>query len=98
MEPERCLGASAPRHTMLSLAQMIGTLACAIAPAVAVRTPACRTPSVRKDWRALGYSGQKAFVDAIKCMSTTPIAPVYHLPGPPQDCGQLMQIALATMI
>jgi hypothetical protein len=29
-------------------------------------TPTCKKPSVRKEWRALGHDGQKAFADAIK--------------------------------
>ena len=29
-------------------------------------TPKCTKPSVRKEWRALGHDGQKAFADAIK--------------------------------
>lgn len=26
----------------------------------------CKNPSIRKEWRALGHDGQKAFADAIK--------------------------------
>lgn len=26
----------------------------------------CKNPATRKEWRSLGYSGQKAYVDAIK--------------------------------
>jgi hypothetical protein len=29
-------------------------------------TPKCTRPSLRKEWRALGYDGQRAFTDAIK--------------------------------
>ena len=29
-------------------------------------TPKCTRPSLRKEWRELGYDGQKAFIDAIK--------------------------------
>lgn len=29
-------------------------------------TPKCEKPAVRKEWRALGYEGQKAFTEAIK--------------------------------
>lgn len=28
--------------------------------------PKCKKPAVRKEWRALGHDGQKAFADAIK--------------------------------
>ncbi|KAF8342253.1 Di-copper centre-containing protein [Cantharellus anzutake] len=38
----------------------------------------CKNPRVRKEWRSesLGYNGRKAFVDAIKCLSSLP-----HDPG-----------------
>jgi len=34
--------------------------------------PKCKKPSVRKEWRALGYDGQKAFTEAINCLSRLP--------------------------
>lgn len=35
----------------------------------ATATPKCTRPSLRKEWRELGYDGQKAFADAIKVLS-----------------------------
>ena len=29
-------------------------------------SPKCEKPSVRKEWRALGYDGQKAYINAVK--------------------------------
>ncbi|KDQ13278.1 hypothetical protein BOTBODRAFT_33608 [Botryobasidium botryosum FD-172 SS1] len=76
-------------YAMLSLQFVI--LACALGSTVAIPSkPTCQNPGVRKEWRALGYSGQKAYVDAMKCLSSLPhdpsLSPTGATPGlPPLD-------------
>jgi tyrosinase len=46
----------------------------------------CERPSLRKEWRSLGYDGQKAYIDAVKCLSHLPhetLVPTGATPGLP---------------
>jgi len=47
-------------------------------------TPKCVKPSIRKEWRALGYDGQRAYINAVKCLSHLPhetLVPTGATPG-----------------
>ena len=54
-------------HQSLMIGLLILVLLCSnIVVSSGTVTPKCTKPSLRKEWRALGYDGQKAFIDAIK--------------------------------
>ncbi|KAF8342262.1 Di-copper centre-containing protein [Cantharellus anzutake] len=65
-------------------------LAHAVSAALAAPQPhhsKCKNPGIRKEWRSLGFKGQKAYVDAIKCLTSLPhdpsLKPTGATPGLP---------------
>lgn len=50
----------------LSILSLCLFAAAAVATPLSSRHPKCHKPNVRKEWRSLGASGQKAYADAIK--------------------------------
>jgi hypothetical protein len=59
--------------TKVMLRILSGALLCVcfIRSSSGIAAPKCKEPALRKEWRALGYDGQKDFTDAIKVSFAT---------------------------
>ncbi|KIM80670.1 hypothetical protein PILCRDRAFT_9478 [Piloderma croceum F 1598] len=64
--------------TKVMLRILSGALLCVcfIRSSSGIATPKCKEPALRKEWRALGYDGQKDLIDAIKASATPGLPPI----------------------
>ncbi|KDQ13283.1 hypothetical protein BOTBODRAFT_66799 [Botryobasidium botryosum FD-172 SS1] len=81
-----------PMAIMMHTFRLLALASCLVSAAVAHPVNSgCKSLAIRKEWRALGYEGQKAYVDAIKCLSALPhdpsLSPTGATPLQPLDAN-----------